>query len=189
MGAKTRGVIGRGDSRGDSTFGRVTPQGDHSPPYPHGVRVTPGDTATASRGEACHPGERNRRTVRADIDKTNTSRLVYAGTLAGGVLALKPGAHVRTIDATGDRVAEGHDADARLVAEVGTKLIVSGKPEEAISLVEVERMEADRLHVRLVAGELEPGPGPGLVYVMDARGLSNAHTAAGPVSITPAEVP
>jgi hypothetical protein len=49
------GVIDRGDTRGDSTFGSVTPGGDHSPPYPHGVRVTPGDTATASQDSACHP--------------------------------------------------------------------------------------------------------------------------------------
>ncbi len=43
-----RGVTRRGDRRGDSVFERVTRGGDHSPPYPHGVRVTPGDTRARS---------------------------------------------------------------------------------------------------------------------------------------------
>jgi hypothetical protein len=101
-------------------------------------------------------------------------RRIYAGALllvgTSGVLQMRRGAFVRTINAEGDVIADARDESLGLIINIGDKVIACGKGDDSICMLEVTRIEpggAEKLSVRLLAGIAENGN----VHVLNAKGL------------------
>jgi hypothetical protein len=95
-------------------------------------------------------------------------RRVYRGTVVGVELRLQPGAHVRTIDAEGNPLADTFEPDRRLRPNIGDRLIVADADlaSDAIAAVVIDAIDrAGTPTVRTLCGELPRGA----VHVLPGR--------------------
>lgn len=98
-------------------------------------------------------------------------RMLYRGTLDGNFLTLQRGAH-RRVTVDGETVSLTYDSKARIVANIGDALIVVGKDETAIAVLEIVVIELrdwdEKIGFRVRSGETQDGQ----VFVMNAKGLN-----------------